>query len=71
MGRIVTYVPEAGRELTPEQLRRIMSLKDKPIVFDRDCPEMTDEELKQFHRPDTDEHRRRREARIAGKQATA
>lgn len=39
-----------GQKPTPEQIERIRALKNRPIVFDEDCPELTDEELKQFKR---------------------
>ena len=39
-----------GQKPTPEQVERLKALKDRPIVFDEDCPELTDEQLKQFER---------------------
>lgn len=39
-----------GQKPTPEQIEEIRALKNRPIVFDEDCPELTDEELKQFKR---------------------
>ena len=36
--------------MTPEQIKRLDALKDRPIVFDEDCPEMTDEQFRQFKR---------------------
>ena len=55
---IVTYNLKPNTPLTPEQIKRLDALKDRPIVFDEDCPEMTDEQLRQFkrvhpHREDT------------------
>ena len=47
---IVTYKREPGTPLTPEQIKRLDELKDRPIVFDEDCPEMTEEQLRQFRR---------------------
>ena len=49
-----TLIP--GTPLTPEQIKRLDELKNCPIVYDEDCPEMTDEQLKQFRRvnPRTD-----------------
>ena len=43
-----TLIP--GTPLTPEQIKRLDELKNYPIVYDEDCPEMTDEQLKQFKR---------------------
>ena len=39
-----------GAPLTPEQIRRLDALKNYPITYDEDCPEMTDEQLRQFKR---------------------
>ena len=47
---IVTFELKPGTPLTPEQIKRLDALKDRPIVFDEDCPEMTDEQLKLFKR---------------------
>lgn len=47
---IVQQVIYKGQKPTPEQIERLRALKDRPIVFDEDCPELTDEELKQFKR---------------------
>ena len=41
-----TLIP--GAPLTPEQIKRLDELKDYPIVYDEDCPEMTDEQLQKF-----------------------
>jgi len=59
---IITYNRKPGTPLTPEQIARLDALKDRPIVFDEDCPEMTDEQLKQFKRvhPRQDESRQDR-----------
>ena len=35
---------------TPEQLARIREAAKRPIVFDEDCPELTEEQLRRFHR---------------------
>ena len=39
-------------ELTPEELAELEAAEKMPITFDDDCPEMTDEMLKQFRRMD-------------------
>ena len=39
-------------ELTPEEIEELKAAEEMPIVFDEDCPEMTSEMLKQFHRMD-------------------
>lgn len=40
-------------ELTPEEIEELEAAEKMPICFDDDCPEMTDEMLKQFHRMDS------------------
>ena len=47
---LVQRVIYRGQKPTPEQIEEIKKLKDRPIVFDEDCPELTDEQLKQFKR---------------------
>ena len=49
---IVRYRYDPDTPLTPEQIAELDALKDRPIVFDEDCPEMTDEQLRQFKRVD-------------------
>ena len=49
---IVTYYRKRGTPLTPEQIKRLDELKNRPIVYDEDCPPMTEEQLKQFRRVD-------------------
>lgn len=41
-----------GQKPTPEQIERLRALKaeNRPIVYDDEFPELTDEELKQFKR---------------------
>lgn len=40
-------------ELTPEEIAELEEAEKMPIVFDDDCPEMTNEMLKQFHKANT------------------
>ena len=47
---IVTYELKPGQKPTPEQIERIREAAKRPIVFDEDCPEMTEEQLKKFRR---------------------
>lgn len=35
---------------TPEEMAEIRAAQEAPIVFDEDCPEVTPEQAKQFHR---------------------
>lgn len=49
----VTYILRRGQPLTEEQKAELEALKkmsDDEIVYDEDCPKLTDEELKQFKR---------------------
>ena len=39
-----------GQKPTPEQIERIRALKNRPIIFDEEFPELTEEELKEFKR---------------------
>jgi len=47
---IVRRVIYEGQKPTPEQIEEIEKLKNRPIVYDDEFPELTDEELKQFRR---------------------
>ena len=47
---IVSYHRKHGTPLSQEQIDRLEALKDRPIVFDEDCPPMTEEQLSQFKR---------------------
>ncbi|MBQ6131935.1 MAG: hypothetical protein IJL12_06300 [Selenomonadaceae bacterium] len=49
----VTYILRRGQPLTEEhkaELEALKQMSDDDIVYDEDCPELTDEELKQFKR---------------------
>ena len=48
MGKIIRSVWRPGDKLTSEQLKRIRAAAKRPIVFDEDCPELTDAELAEF-----------------------
>ena len=45
---IVKYTLDLNAPLTPEQIARIEAAAKLPIVFDEDCPEMTEEQLARF-----------------------
>lgn len=47
---LVTYTRKKGTPLSPEQIAEIEEAAKYPIVFDEDCPEMTEEQLRQFRR---------------------
>ena len=61
---MVTYVLRRGQPLTEEQKAELEFLKtmtDDDIVYDEDCPKLTDEELSQFKRVNP-----RRKEKVAG-----
>ena len=41
---------DINRELTEEELKVLEAAEAKPIVYDEDSPELSDEELAQFKR---------------------
>ena len=47
---MVTYILHKNQPLTDEEREEIRALKNRPIVFDEDCPELTEEQLRQFKR---------------------
>ena len=46
----VTYILRKGQPLSEEEREELRALKNRPIVFDEDCPELMDEQLKEFRR---------------------
>jgi len=44
-----SYSPKAGRELTAEEEQMLKDLEQRPVTYDEDCPELTDEQLAEFH----------------------
>ncbi len=47
---MVTYILHKNQPLTDEEREEIRALKNRPIVFDEDCPKLTEEQLRQFKR---------------------
>ncbi len=47
---MVTYILHKNQPLTDEEREEIRALKNRPIVFDEDCPELTEEQLRKFKR---------------------
>ena len=47
---IVHYHLEPDAKLTREMKRELKEAAKKPIVYDEDCPELTEEELAEFAR---------------------
>jgi hypothetical protein len=48
MAESAQHIHTAGNRLSPEQLEEIREAQKRPIVFDKDCPELTDEQLAEF-----------------------
>ncbi len=42
------YMRDISTKLTDEELEELKAAESKPIVYDEDCPQMTEEMLKQF-----------------------
>ncbi len=47
---IVKKTIDISAPLTDKQIKELEALKDRPVEFDEDCPELTESELKQFSR---------------------
>ena len=47
---IVRKEIDITKPLTPEELEMLKEAEAAPIVFDEDCPELTEEQLSEFHR---------------------
>lgn len=46
----VTYILRKGEPLTEEEKEELRALKNRPIIYDEDCPKLTEEELREFKR---------------------
>lgn len=55
----ITHIGDVNRKLTPQEKEALEAIKDKPIEFDEDCPELTKEQLLQLKRV-SDEQRSER-----------
>lgn len=47
---IVRKEIDVSQPLTPEQIKMLEEVEKRPIVFDEDCPELTDEQLRKGYR---------------------
>ena len=45
---IKTYTIEPGQQPTEEMIKEVEEASKKPIVFDEDCPEMSEKMMKAF-----------------------
>ncbi len=41
---------DVSKPLTPEQIKMLEEMDKRPIVFDEDCPELTEEQLAKAYR---------------------
>lgn len=53
-----------GDKLTEEQILMLKEMDKMPITFDEDCPELTEEQLKQFRRASEVNHRERNKQNV-------
>ena len=54
---MVTKKLMVGQKPTEQQLKEIADAKNRPIAFDEDCPELSEEQLREF-KPVHPEYRR-------------
>ena len=45
---IIRSTLKQGDKLTPEQIKMLDEAEKRPIEFDEDCPELTDEQIAEF-----------------------
>ncbi len=55
---IIKYTLDPNIPLTPEEIAEIDALKDRPIVYDEDCPPLTPESYAGFMRSVVERNRR-------------
>ncbi len=55
---IVTYTLDKNKPLTPEEIAELDALKDRPIVYDEDSPNLTPEMYQAFKRSAVERNRR-------------
>ena len=48
--RIMIHFVDLDKPLTKKQIKMLEELEDRPIVYDDDCPPLTEEQLKSFRR---------------------
>lgn len=55
MSKVKISMNELTSELTQEELLELEAAENRPVVYDEDCPEMTEEMLSQFKRMNKEE----------------
>lgn len=61
---IISHTGDVNRKLTAEEKAMLEALKNRPIEFDEDCPELTGEQLKQFRRISEERQEERRKQSV-------
>ncbi|MCM1330068.1 MAG: BrnA antitoxin family protein [Ruminococcus sp.] len=59
-----THYIDFSKGLTEEQLKELEEAEKSPIVYDEDCPELTDEQLRQFRRISDERQEERRKQSV-------
>lgn len=62
---IVSYTLKPGTKMTTGQKKEIRQAAKKPIVYDEDCPELTEEQLDEFARLATQQREERKRKVVA------
>ncbi len=44
----MVHIVNLDKPLTKKQIKMLEKMENSPIVYDEDCPELTEEQLKQF-----------------------
>ncbi|MBR3575461.1 MAG: BrnA antitoxin family protein [Lachnospiraceae bacterium] len=44
----MVHIVNLDKPLTKKQIKMLEKMENRPIVYDEDCPELTEEQLKQF-----------------------
>lgn len=61
---IVTHICDVNRKLTPQEIEMLEEAENAPFVPDEDCPELTDEQLRQFRRISDERQEERRKQSV-------
>lgn len=64
---IVRKMIYENEPLTEQQIKQIEAADKKPIVFDEDCPELTDQQLKEIAAMAAQQRAERRKIKKAGR----
>lgn len=59
-----THYIDLNKELTESQIKELEEAENAPFVQDEDCPELTEEELRQFSRVSKERQEERRKQTV-------